>query len=69
MSTTPPRPNKASDDNAHHRRTNLLRFRVVRADGHTMSGASTMAKAMETLAVLSRDGELDGFCIVARGVR
>lgn len=53
----------------HEARAGLLRYRVVRADGCTLSGASTMAKAMETLACLSRDGELDGYRIVTRGQR
>ena len=62
------RPIKASDENRHHVRAQLIRHRILRG-AVTLGGASDMATAMRLLSVLSRDGELDGYRIVTRGQR
>lgn len=71
MTPSPRRPTASAEaaENRHAARTLLTRYRVVRDDGKTMSGTPDFATAMRTLAVLSRDGELAGFRIVARGGR
>ena len=50
------------------KRAALLRHRVLRG-AVTMGGTSDMATALRVMAVLSRDGELDGYRIVTRGQR
>lgn len=52
----------------HSARAQVVRYRVLKG-AVTMGGASDMATALRMMAVLSRDGELDGFRIVAREAR
>lgn len=53
---------------SHTRKTALLRYRILR-NATTLAGTSDMAAALRLLAVLSRDGQLDGYRIVTRGAR
>lgn len=53
-------------ENFHHQRAERLRFRITR-DGRLMAGTTHMDRAVSLLAVLSRDGELDGWRIETRG--
>lgn len=43
-----------------------MRF-VVTLDGRPLAGTNRMERAVSLLAVLSRDGELEGYAIVTRG--
>lgn len=57
-----------SDENTHHLRVISKPYRIT-LEGRPLSGHADAESAQRRLAVLSRDGELDGYEIVRRGVK